>query len=96
MNKIVEYMAMRLPVVAFDLVEARVSAAEAGVYAPANDVREFGRLISELLDDPGRRRDMGERGRARVEAELSWATSRQHLIDAYRRLLRAEPPSESK
>ena len=36
MNKVIEYMYFGLPVVAFDLHETRVSAAEAGVYAEAN------------------------------------------------------------
>src|SRR4029079_17580237 len=36
MNKTLEYMAYRLPVVAFDLLETRVSAADAAVYATPN------------------------------------------------------------
>ena len=39
MNKTMEYMAFELPVLAFDLRETRVSAAEAGVYVTPNDVR---------------------------------------------------------
>jgi glycosyltransferase involved in cell wall biosynthesis len=65
MNKVVEYMAMSKPLVSFELHEARVTAQEAAVYAPANDEREFGRLVGELLDDPGRRARMGEFGRRR-------------------------------
>jgi glycosyltransferase involved in cell wall biosynthesis len=87
MNKIVEYMAMSRPLVSFDLIEARVSAGEAAVYATPNDEREFARLISELLDDPERRARMGALGRQRVEQELSWEHSRRHLLDAYDALL---------
>ena len=39
MNKVMEYMAMSKPIVSFELREARVSAGEAAVYAPANDTR---------------------------------------------------------
>ncbi len=88
MNKVVEYMSMGRPLVSFDLVEARVSAGDAALYAPANDETAFAELIAELLDDPVRRTRMGEIGRQRVEQDLSWAVSRQHLIDFYGRLLR--------
>jgi glycosyltransferase involved in cell wall biosynthesis len=83
MNKIMEYMAMARPIVSFDLREARVSAGEAAVYAPANDESEFAKLISVLLDDPDERRRMGEIGRARVAGPLSWEHSRAALLAAY-------------
>ena len=87
MNKIVEYMAMSRPLVSFDLIEARVSAGDAALYATPNDEREFARLIAELLDDPERRARMGALGRQRVEQELSWEHSRRHLLEAYETLL---------
>jgi glycosyltransferase involved in cell wall biosynthesis len=87
MNKVVEYMAMGRPLVSFDLVEARVSAAGAAVYAPANDERAFAQLVDELLRDPQRRERMGELGRARVEQALSWDVSRRELISFYDGLL---------
>ena len=91
MNKIVEYMAMNRPLVSFDLREARVSAGDAAVYATANDEAEFARLTAELLDDPARREAMGRLGRERVERSLSWATSRDNLLNAYRNLLAGGP-----
>ena len=87
MNKIVEYMAMSRPLVSFDLIEARVSAGDAAVYATPNDEREFAALIAELLDDPERRARMGALGRQRVEQELSWEHSRRNLLAAYETLL---------
>ncbi len=86
MNKVVEYMAMGRPIVSFDLVEARVSAGGAAVYAPANDESVFAKLLNELLDDPGRRAEMGATGRARVDDQLSWAVSKRSLIDFYGQL----------
>jgi glycosyltransferase involved in cell wall biosynthesis len=83
MNKIMEYMAMARPIVSFDLHEARVSAGEAAVYAPANDASAFAKLIARLLDDPGERRRMGEIGKARVAGPLSWEHSRSALLAAY-------------
>jgi glycosyltransferase involved in cell wall biosynthesis len=87
MNKVVEYMALARPIVSYDLREARFSAAEAAVYAAANDVEDFATCIGRLLDDPNRRRSMGEIGRRRVEAELSWEQSEHQLIAAYERAL---------
>ena len=87
MNKVVEYMAIGRPIVSFALTEARVSAGDAAVYAPDQDVRTFGRLIGELLDDPAARERMGEIGRRRVAENLSWEVSQRHLIAFYDRLL---------
>ncbi|SNT64512.1 Glycosyltransferase involved in cell wall bisynthesis [Streptosporangium subroseum] len=83
MNKVMEYMAMARPIVSFELREARVSAGEAAVYAPANDESEFAKLIALLLDDPDERRRMGELGQSRVRGPLSWEHSRKALIAAY-------------
>lgn len=87
MNKVMEYMAMSRPIVSFDLREARVSAGDAAVYAPANDELEFAKLIDRLLDDPDERRRMGETGRARVSGPLSWSRSQESLLAAYARAL---------
>ncbi|MFD0885343.1 glycosyltransferase family 4 protein [Streptosporangium algeriense] len=83
MNKIMEYMAMSRPIVSFDLKEARVSAGDAALYAPANDESEFAKLVAHLLDDPAERRRMGEIGRARVAGPLSWEQSSKALLAAY-------------
>jgi glycosyltransferase involved in cell wall biosynthesis len=83
MNKIVEYMALGKPIVSYDLKEARVSAGDAGIYVPANDEAAFAAAVSDLLDDPDRRQEMGNRGRARVEKNLSWTHSAARLLEAY-------------
>lgn len=82
MNKTMEYMAYELPVVAFDLIETRVSAEDAAVYAPSPDVAAYARAIVDLLDDPDRRARMGAFGRRRVEERLAWA----HQVPAYVRV----------
>jgi glycosyltransferase involved in cell wall biosynthesis len=85
MNKILEYMAVGLPVVSYDLKEARVSAGGAAAYAAPNSPVAFASEIDSLLDDPRRRRKMGQTGRARVAGSLSWAHSEQTLLRAYER-----------
>jgi glycosyltransferase involved in cell wall biosynthesis len=86
MNKTMEYMAFELPVVAFDLKETRVSADNAAVYVEPNDVAAYARAISELLDDPRRRRDMGQQGRQRVVDVLAWQHQAPLYVSAYERL----------
>ncbi len=80
MNKTMEYLAYGLPVVAFDLVETRVSAGEAAVYAdPASGPRGFAEALLGLLDEPETRTLMGKLGRERVERRLAW----EHQAPAY-------------
>ena len=83
MNKTLEYMAVGVPVVAFDLEETRVSAADAAAYATPNDPAGLAELTMELLDDPQRRAAMGELGRTRVAGKLSWTNSAANLLAAY-------------
>ena len=83
MNKTLEYMAMGVPVVAFDLEETRVSAGDAAVYARPNEPAELARLVVELLSDPGRRAEMGRSGQERVGGPLSWKESAAALLTAY-------------
>ena len=87
MNKVMEYMAMSKPIVSFELREARVSAGDAAVYAPANDETEFAALVSRLLDDPEERVRMGKLGQARVAGPLSWENSAKSLLAAYEHAL---------
>jgi glycosyltransferase involved in cell wall biosynthesis len=86
MNKILEYMVMKKPIVQYEVVEGRVSAAEASVYAKPNDPVDFALKIVELLGDPAARERAGEIGRGRIENELSWAHQIPKLIQAYTRL----------
>jgi glycosyltransferase involved in cell wall biosynthesis len=86
MNKIMEYMFFGLPIVAYDLTEARVSAGGAALFTEPNDERALAAGIAELLDDPERRREMGQGGRERVRKELAWEHSAPVLLAAYDRL----------
>jgi glycosyltransferase involved in cell wall biosynthesis len=86
MNKTMEYMAFELPVVAFDLRETRISAAQAAVYVTPNDVNDYAKAIVELLDDEPRRTLLGRLGRARVEQELAWSHQRRAYLGVYRGL----------
>ena len=86
MVKMLEYMALAKPIVAFDLPEHRVTAQHAAAYARPNDELDFAQQIARLMDDPQRRRRMGRIGRERVETELAWSYQAKHLLEAYEAL----------
>lgn len=86
MMKTMEYMAFAKPIVAFDLVETRYSAQEAALYATPNVVEDFADKIEILLGDEELRTRMGAIGRKRIEQELSWTHSTEHLLQAYETL----------
>jgi glycosyltransferase involved in cell wall biosynthesis len=85
MNKIIEYMYFGLPIVSYDLHEARVSADDAAVYVEPNNERALARGIADLLDDRARRQTMGAIGSARVREKLAWDYSVPRLLAAYAR-----------
>jgi len=83
MNKLMEYMALGKPTVAFDLTETRYSAQQAALYVTPNNVAEFAERTCWLFDNPGARATMGEFGRRRVAESLAWEYSAKELVRAY-------------
>jgi glycosyltransferase involved in cell wall biosynthesis len=70
--KVMEYMALGLPFVCFDLKETRRISQDAAVLVPPGDLSALADAVVALLDDaPGRRR-LGSQGRSRVEQDLAW------------------------
>jgi glycosyltransferase involved in cell wall biosynthesis len=95
MNKIMEYMALGKPIVQFDLTEGRHSAQRASLYAKRNDEIDLAERIVELLDDPVKRREMGEFGRLRVQNELEWRFEVPKLLQAYGVVFEKDRPRDS-
>lgn len=81
--KLMEYMAVGKPTVAFALPEHQFSAQDAALYAQPNEELDFARHIAALMDDPARRQRMGQRGLERITTELAWSYQAKHLLDAY-------------
>ena len=92
MNKIMEYMALRKPIVQYDLKEGRASAQEASLYAENDNTADFADKIIYLLDHPKEREEMSTFGYHRVLNELSWEYERVRLIDFYGRVLAVPQP----
>jgi glycosyltransferase involved in cell wall biosynthesis len=89
--KMLEYLAVAKPIVAFDLPENRFSAQSAALYARPNDEREFALKIARLMDDPALRRSIGEIGRQRIQKELAWQYSIPNLLKVYNGLIVPHP-----
>lgn len=84
MNKIMEYMALKKPIVQFDLKEGRFSAGDASLYA--KDVSDFAHKILILLEDEAERNAMGETGYNRVKNELCWEIEEKKLLSFYKNI----------
>ena len=83
--KVVEYMSLGRPLVAFDLEEVRISAGDAALYARPNDEKDFAEKINLLLEAPNLRDSMGKIGKERFRNFLTWEHSKQALYAAYDR-----------
>ena len=86
MIKLMEYMALAKPIVAFDLPEHRVTAGQAALYACPNDECEFAQQIVQLIENPDLGKKMGQVGRERIRTTLAWEYQERHLIGAYETL----------
>ncbi|MFZ7131893.1 MAG: glycosyltransferase family 4 protein [Eubacteriales bacterium] len=86
MNKIMEYMAMGKPIIQFDLTEGRYSAKNASLYALKNNPDDMARKIIELLNDPDKRKRMGDFGKKRVIDKLEWTHEESKYLSVYERM----------
>jgi len=83
-----EAMASERPVVLSDIPGVRevIEDGKEGLLAPPADPEGLAARINELLDDPGRRREMGARGRERVLRLFTWDVVGAQFRDIYERL----------
>src|SRR5437016_12604039 len=84
MAKIMEYMSLGKPIVAFDLPEHRFTDRGAAAYVTPNDERAFACTLAQLMDDPNRRMALGAYGRYRIQTQLARAYSLTKLLSVYR------------
>jgi glycosyltransferase involved in cell wall biosynthesis len=90
-GKLLNYMAMGLPVVAFDTPVAREYLGADGLLALPGDADSLARCLAQCLysqeytvDRPG---FMGARLRQRAVQDFSWEAAGLRIVDAYRELL---------
>jgi len=87
-NKLFEYMAARLPIVAsnFPLWQRIVEGGGCGVVVNPEDPGEIARAIDGLAANPRLMLKMGQAGRALFEKEYNWSLEEQELFNLYSRL----------
>jgi glycosyltransferase involved in cell wall biosynthesis len=82
-GKVLNYMALGLPVVAFDIPVMREYLGEYGVYAPLGDAHAFAAQIQALLDDSARAREIGQALRQRAQQLFSWERAGHEIERVY-------------
>ena len=90
-GKLLNYIAMGLPTVAFDTSVSREILGELGVYAPPGDWSALAVELERTLRDPRGAHDRGVALRARAVADHNWDGSVGILLDVYARLLATSP-----
>jgi glycosyltransferase involved in cell wall biosynthesis len=82
-GKIGNYMAMGMPVVAFDMPVSHEYMGDLGVYAMRGNPRSLAEKLCEVLDNPEHYRHVGEQLRARCIAQLSWSSAIVEIEQVY-------------
>ena len=91
-GKILNYMAMTLPTVAYDTPVSREYLGTLGIYAKRpGDPVALADAIASIVNDPQRGIDLGQRLRERAARHFSWARAGKHLLAIYRSVLNSRP-----
>jgi glycosyltransferase involved in cell wall biosynthesis len=87
-NKLFEYMAAGIPVIASDFPMWRqiVYKARCGILVNPLDTLAIANAIQWIFDHPGEAEEMGRRGRAAVRSEYNWPYEAEKLLGFYARL----------
>ncbi len=86
-GKIPNYMAMGLPVVAFDTPISREIMGDLGLYAERGNARALADQLKAILSDPARCQELGSLLRQKAIEELGMSQTGQELEAVYREVL---------
>lgn len=84
-----EAMACKTPVVSTTGGALPEVVGKAGVLVPPGDSRALAGAIVSLLDDPERRRLLGEEGYRRVHEQFTWKRAAEKMVEVYREAMDA-------
>jgi glycosyltransferase involved in cell wall biosynthesis len=82
-GKVLNYMALGQPIVAYDSPVHREYLAEFGVYAASGDVGELTTAVAGLSHDPERRAWLGGQLRERARTQFSWDAAGRQIVNLY-------------
>ena len=82
-GKLLNYMAMALPIVAFDTPVSQEYLGEWGVYAPQGDAVALTEAILSLLDNEERAKELGRHLRQRAIERFSWERAGRSIVEIY-------------
>ncbi len=82
-GKLLNYMAMALPTVAFDTPVSHEYLGEYGVYATRGDSEHLAQCLEMLVDDPQRCAELGAALCRRAREHYSWDKAGQIILDVY-------------
>jgi glycosyltransferase involved in cell wall biosynthesis len=85
-GKLLNYMAMGLPVVAFDTPVSQEYLGEQGVYVPLGDTLALAEALEALLDDPRRGMALGQQLRERATHYYLWPEAGEKILQVYREI----------
>jgi glycosyltransferase involved in cell wall biosynthesis len=86
-QKLLNYMALGLPVVSFDGAALDLVHGETGFRVDDGDAAALARAISACLERPDRAAEVGAKARAFARERYSWAASAARVEDVFRGLL---------
>ncbi len=86
-GKLLNYMAMALPTVAFDNAVSREYLGADGIYAPQGDVAGLARALLLALEDRPDAARRGEALRCRAVERFSWDWAGRQIVSIYERVL---------
>ncbi len=89
-----EAMACGVPVISSDGGALPEVVGDAGVIVPAGDSRALAQALETVLEDDVLRETLGQKGRARILKQFSWARAAGHLVGYYRRIIDASVGQE--
>lgn len=87
MNKVIEYMVLKKPIIAFKLKETIYTGGGTIMYAENNDINDFSDKLVFLLNNPNCAAKLGNLAFDRVIELFLWEKSEKILINAYNSLL---------
>ena len=92
-GKLLNYLALGMPMVCFDRPVNRELVGDCAIYAPfkaGDEVANSESLASalrQLLDDPSLRKDLSARARARAIKSFSWEAVARRILESYQEVL---------